>query len=96
MSVFEDEYFIHIEDMKIVMVKEEAYLEICRPFDFNIRVQMLSFSRELMLCFPQESYDNSMLIESYISPILLKFSNFDYNIIMAGVFHNVSYDDGLD
>lgn len=57
---------------------------------------MLAFSKELEECFPTEAYDNTLVVTSYISPILLKFSNFDYNIIMMGVFHNISYNDGLD
>lgn len=57
---------------------------------------MLAFFKELEECFPLDCYDNSMTVESYITPILLKFSNFDYNIIMTGIFHNISYDDGLD
>ncbi|KAL4445126.1 hypothetical protein ABPG74_018854 [Tetrahymena malaccensis] len=95
-QIYEDQYYIYIEDMKIVIIKEDQMIEVCKPFDFNIKVSMLSFFKELEQCFPQESYDNTMTIESYISPILLKFSNFDYNIIMTAIFHNISYDDGLD
>ncbi len=95
-KVYEDTYKIYIENMKIVVIKEGKETDICMPFSFNIKVQFLAFCKDLRFCFPGVTFDNIMRIQSYISPIILKFSNIDYNIIMMGIFHNISFDEGMD
>lgn len=40
--------------------------------------------------------DTTMYMDNYISPIIFRMSNADYNLIMASLSKNISYDDGCD
>jgi len=68
-----------------------------KEFAFNLSIEMPAFVNEYNYVFNKAlKIDKTMKIRSYISPIILRMSHVDYNLIMKCLFHNISYDDGCD
>lgn len=58
---------------------------------------MAGFSNEYKFLYGDNiKIDNTMVMYNYISPIIFRMSNSDYNLIMKCLFHNITFDDGCD
>ena len=66
-------------------------------FHLNLEVEMPLFANEYFYVFGKKLViDKTMKIKCYLSPIVIMLTNFDYNLIMKILFHNITFDDGCD
>jgi len=70
---------------------------MCKPFNFNVEVEMPLFVNEYQFVFENNLVlDKTMKIKCYVSHIVILMTNEDYNFIMRVLFHNITFDDGCD
>lgn len=68
-----------------------------KPFDYNIKMSMPGFFNEYKYLYGADiKIDTTMVLHNYISPIIFRMSNTDFNLLMRCLFHNVTFDDGCD
>lgn len=82
---------VHIHD------KSKELIEMTKGFDYNVCINMAGFVNEYKYLWGNDvRIDTTMILKNYISPIIFRMSNTDYNLIMRCLSHNISYDDGCD
>lgn len=79
------------------MKKGGVQIEMSKLFHFNVKIEMPGFVNEYFYVFKQKlKIDRTMKLRCYISPIIVRMTNKDYNLVMKCLFHNITYDDGCD
>jgi vacuolar protein sorting-associated protein 13A/C len=83
--------------MQIRLIRGEKVDEMTKYFNYNVNINMAGFTNEYKFLYGDDiAIDNTMFMYNYVSPIIFRMSNSDYNLVMKCLFHNITYDDGCD
>ncbi|EGR30928.1 PH domain protein [Ichthyophthirius multifiliis] len=96
-QTYSENYKICIEQMQIRIIRSNKVDEMTKQFNYNVNINMALFSNELKYLYGDDiAIDNTMFMHNYVSPIIFRMSNSDYNLVMKCLFHNITYDDNCD
>lgn len=60
-----------------------------KSFDYNVQINMAAFINEYKYLYGADiAIDTTTIVKNYISPIIFRMSNSDYNLSMKCLFHS--------
>ena len=97
-EVYSEHFYVKLANMQLRIVKEKnTVVEMTKAFDYNVDINMAGFVNEFKYIYGHDiRIDTRMILKNYISPIIFRMSNADYNLCMSCLFKNITYDDGCD
>ncbi|KAL4498677.1 hypothetical protein ABPG73_003474, partial [Tetrahymena malaccensis] len=96
-ETYSENFNISLNDMQMRLIRGQNVTEMTKAFNFNVNINMAGFFNEYKYIYGNDiKIDTTMIMKNYISPIIFRMSNADYNLVMMCLFHNISYDDGCD
>ncbi|KAL4496109.1 hypothetical protein ABPG72_015531 [Tetrahymena utriculariae] len=96
-ETYSENFNISMNDMQMRLIRGQNVTEMTKAFNFNVNINMVGFFNEYKYIYGNDiKIDTTMIMKNYISPIIFRMSNADYNLVMMCLFHNISYDDGCD
>lgn len=98
-ETYNEIFNISLVNMQIRIVRDDGMdnSEMTKKFDYNVKISLAGFVDEYKYLYGGDiRIDTTIILQNYISPIIFRMSNWDYNLVMKCIFHNVTYDDGCD